>query len=129
MKKITHVIFLLLAGLAFNSYGQKIDSQKQRQPTEVQKQKLQRNFYRKTLQVDSVKAEQVSRVQDSYKVALKLVIADTSLNEAAKRVKIKALMDNKNQQLRRMLTPAQQEKIIPSTEREVPKSENSLKRY
>lgn len=109
-------LLFMLTGMTFNVSAQE---QKNAKPaaTEMQRQRQERNFYRKTLQVDSVKATQVSQVQDSYKTALKAVIADTSLNEAAKRVKIKALMETKNQKLRGLLSPAQQEKIIPGTER------------
>lgn len=130
MKQILHFSLPLglVIGIAFGSYGQVQKNEKQIQSMEIQRQKQQRNFYRKTLQVDSVKAEHVSQVQDSYKASLKLVMADTSLNEAARRAKIGALMEAKNQKLRALLSPAQQEKIIPSTEREAPKSENTIKR-
>lgn len=119
MKKRTYntLFILLLAGMTFNSYGQEQKLQKPGVSMELQRQKQERNFYRKTLQVDSVKATQVSQVQATYKTALKTVIADTSLNEAAKRARISTLMETKNQQLRNLLSPAQQQKIIPTTER------------
>nr|WP_121271546.1 hypothetical protein [Pedobacter schmidteae] len=111
------ILLLMLTGVTFSVSAQEQKNAKPTVMTEMQRQRQERNFYRKTLQVDSLKAAQVSQVQDSYKTALKAVIADTSLNEAAKRVKIKALMETKNQKLRGFLTPAQQEKIIPGTER------------
>ncbi|MBE9599469.1 hypothetical protein [Pedobacter sp. MC2016-24] len=89
----------------------------QQKPTEQLRQKQQqRNFYRKTLQVDSAKAEQVAQVQDNYKQALKAIIADTSLNETARRARIEAAIAGKNQRLKQLLNPAQQARIIPTTE-------------
>lgn len=111
------ILLLILAGMSFNSYGQSPSTTKQVTLTDSQRERQERNFYRKTLQVDSVKAMQVSQVQSTYKLALYALNADTSLNEAARRVRIKALMEIKNQKLRNLLSPAQQEKIIPSTER------------
>lgn len=108
---------MTIIGISNNSYGQEINKGKPVVAAEQQRQKQERNFYRKTLQVDSLKANQVSQIQDAYKAGLKAIIADTSLNETAKRARISALMETKNRQLRSMLSPAQQEKIIPSTER------------
>jgi len=89
----------------------------QQKPTEQQRQKQQqRSFYRKTLQVDSAKAEQVFLVQDNYKQALKAIIADTNLNETARRARIEAAIAGKNQRLKQLLNPAQQARIIPTTE-------------
>jgi hypothetical protein len=45
-------------------------------------------------------------------------MADASIDEATKRARIKALIDAKNQRHQALLTPAQQTKIIPTTERE-----------
>jgi hypothetical protein len=107
MKKMqVYILFLLLIGTVLNSYGQ-------------EQKKQQQNFYRRTLGVDSLKAEKVSNIQESYKIELKTLIADTSLNEVAKQAKINVLVEQKNKQLRTLLSPAQQEKIIPSTERKL----------
>jgi len=107
------LIFLMLSGFSFKGYSQqKPDSLKLRQVRQ------QHFFYRKELQVDSVKAQKVSQIQDNYKAGMHRLMTDTSLNEAGKRAKIKVLMDVKNQQLRLLLSPAQQAKIIPTTERE-----------
>lgn len=119
MKAILYLSFLLFAGSSFKSYGQQAAIQKQAVSPELQRQKQESNHYRKTLQLDSAQAKEVAKIQASYKSALKMVIADTSLNDAAKRARIMTLMEAKNQQLRTMLSPAQQEKIIPSTERTV----------
>lgn len=101
------LLFLAITVFTMNSYGQQAENTKRKQ----------HSFYRRTLQVDSAKAAHVTTIQDQYKAGLKTVIADTSLNEAAKRLKIEALINAKNQQLRLLLSPAQQEKIIPTTER------------
>lgn len=120
MKTKLYLTVLLLAGLALNSYAQE---NAKKPVNEVQKQKLQqRNFYRKTLQVDSAKADQVALVQSNYKAALNAIMIDTSLREEGRRAKVKALIDGKNQQLRQLLSPAQQEKMIPTTEREPAKT-------
>ncbi|TCC97850.1 hypothetical protein [Pedobacter hiemivivus] len=119
-------LFLILTGMVFNSYGQEQKSQKQDASIAVQRQKQERNYYRKSLGVDSLKAVQVAQVQNAYKAALNIIVADTSLNEAAKRTRISALMEVKNQKLRGLLSPAQQEKIIPTTERVPAKPINQL---
>lgn len=90
------------------SYGQSGD---------ILKLRRQATFYRQSLQLDTSGANSVARIQNIYKTALYAVIADTSMNEAAKRLRIAALMDDKNRKLRQFLTPAQQEKVIPGTER------------
>lgn len=109
MKTRLYLTVLLFAGLGLNSNAQEKNVQKEKQQ--------QRNFYRRTLQVDSAKAEQVALVQRNYKAALHTIIADTSLREEGRRAKIKALIDGKNQRLQGLLSPAQQEKMIPTTER------------
>ena len=112
MKSFQYFLLLLsgITVMCLNSYGQV-------KPAQVQLQKLQqRNFYRKTLQVDSAKAEQVAQVQDNYKQALKAIIADTSLNETARRARIEVAIAGKNQRLKQLLNPAQQARIIPTTE-------------
>lgn len=112
MKAQTYLKVIMLISitcLAMSSYGQDKELQKAKQQ--------QRNFYRQSLQLDSVKAEQVAQIQESYKTSLKLVMADSTLNEAGRRVKVQGLMGEKNQQLRKLLNPAQQEKMIPSSER------------
>ncbi|TKC60289.1 hypothetical protein FBD94_15400 [Pedobacter hiemivivus] len=117
MKKLQiYFLFLLLTGIAFNSYGQQGGEKKE--SVDVQRQKQQRNYYRKTLQLDSLKAQQVAEIQDSYKAALKLVVSDTGLNIVAKRARISTLIDSKNLKLQKVLSPEQLDKVIPTTERE-----------
>jgi len=82
--------------------------------------KLQlRQFFQARLQIDSARAAQVSQIQENYKSGVYLVVADTSLSEAVRRARINAIMEVKNQKLRQILSQAQQEKIIPSSERVV----------
>jgi|GEM_PF-1205176 len=81
------------------------------------RKRLERDHYRRTLGVDSVKAEQVLKVQAEYKSGVALIVADTSLNDAGKRVAIDRLIRLKNRQLEGLLTPAQQSRVIPTTER------------
>lgn len=117
-------LFLLLTCFTLNSYGQQTEPAKSKEQTELQKQRMQQNFYRRTLQVDSVKASQVAKIQASYKEALNAIVADTTLNDTARRVRIKAIMGLKNRQLEQLLTPAQQAKIIPTTERQPAEESN-----
>ena len=85
----------------------------------VQQQKQQqRSYYRRALKVDSLKAEQVGRIQDEYKAGMKAVIEDQRLNQQARQARMKALVEEKNRKLSAILTPEQQSRIIPSTERE-----------
>lgn len=115
MKKKIYLKILLtvfISGLALSGYGQDSDLKKQKQQL--------RTHYRQTLQVDSAKAERVAQIQESYKTSMKLAMADSSLNDHTRRAKYQALMEEKNIQLRKFLSPAQQEKIIPHAERAVP---------
>ncbi|MDT3403738.1 hypothetical protein [Mucilaginibacter terrae] len=123
MKKLFIIVLpLLLMITVKEGYGQKSQQQDAQQ---LRKQQLrqdssmrrQRQYYRQSLHVDSVKAQQVSQVQDEYKAGLNAVMADAGLNEEQKKQKIKTLMQEKNRKLKSMLTPEQQAKIIPSTER------------
>lgn len=81
----------------------------------------QAQFYRHILQTDSVKAGQVAEIQRDYKSGMALLMGDTSLSEVGKRAKMGELVEAKNAKLRSILSPAQQERIIPSTERMRPK--------
>ncbi len=112
MKKLTIVPVLALVLLFCARAGHA-----QQQPDKQKQTRLMQAFYSRILQIDSVKAAQVSQIQDSYKTSLRAVTADTSLNEAARRAKINVLIGEKNRQLKLLLTPAQQEKVIPTTER------------
>jgi len=101
-------ILLLLTCFCLNTYAQ--------QP-ELQRQRQQANYYRRGLQADSQQIARVAVIQSAYKASLYAIMADTTMNEAAKRLRIAALMDDKNRKLSQFLTPAQQQKVIPASER------------
>lgn len=77
----------------------------------------QADFYRRTLGVDSAKAGLVSRIQSEYKSGMALLVRDSSLTDEGRRARVRELMEAKNSELRKILSPAQQEKVIPTTER------------
>jgi hypothetical protein len=108
-------ILMMMVGLSTIANAQQ--GTRKQQPDAQQQKKLQHGHYRKALGVDSIKAAQVLQVQDSYKAALKALMADTSVNLEGRRAKVKALIEAKNHKLGQLLTPAQQQKLIPTTER------------
>ena len=123
IKFYLQVLFITLTGIIVCSaagYGQENKGVEKPLGSKVHRQQQQQNFYRRVLLVDSVKAQKVSLIQDNYKAEINKLVADTGLNEAGRRAKIKVLMNAKNQQLRLILNPAQQAKIIPTTELEQP---------
>ena len=89
------------------SYAQQQDSLKQKQI----------NYFSRVLNASRDTAKQVTTIMDTYKESAKKVIVDATLSEEAKRVKIDGLIDEKNKKLEMLLSPAQQAKIIPTTER------------
>ncbi|MDT3403603.1 hypothetical protein [Mucilaginibacter terrae] len=118
MKKKFCIIPVLLL-IIQTSYSQQKDLQ------QLQKQQLrqdsargkQRMYYRQSLHIDSAKAQQVAQVQDEYKAGLNALMAETGLSQEQRKQRVKALMQEKNRKLKTMLTPEQQAKIIPTTER------------
>ena len=74
-------------------------------------------FVRQRLNVDSVKAEKITQIQDSYKASLKQVFGNPGLTEEQRRRAVDSLIARKNATLSTLLTPDQQAKFIPSTER------------
>lgn len=108
MKTLTSLlivsIFIMLSGASFAQTG--ADSLKKMRP----------EFYRKTLSLDSGKAAQVARIQDEYKAALQVIVQDTSLALEIQRERMGALMLERSRKLRKLLNPAQQQKMIPETE-------------
>jgi hypothetical protein len=109
MKTYIFLISLfLIAALSFsNSYAQQQDSLKQKQI----------NFLSKTLTTSRDTATLVINIMSAYKENVKKVIADPTLKEDARRAKIDELIADKNKKLALVLNPAQQAKIIPTTER------------
>ena len=114
MKKVLTISFLVFGLLTC------VFSARAQQKNEAAAKQALKSFYRQSLQLDSAKAEQVALVQEQYKASMKAAMADSSLSEASRRSRYQQLMDNKNQQLRKLLSPVQQEKMIPSSERVQP---------
>jgi len=107
-------IYILIISLLFvsllptnKSYAQQQDSLKQKKI----------NYLTKVLSTDQQTAKQVASIMDTYKVSVKQVITDATLSEDARRVKINGLIEEKNKKLALFLSPTQQAKIIPTTER------------
>jgi len=107
-------IYILIISLLFvsllptnKSYAQQQDSLKQKKI----------NYLTKVLSTDQQTAKQVASIMDTYKVNVKQVITDATLSEDARRVKINGLIEEKNKKLALFLSPTQQAKIIPTTER------------
>jgi hypothetical protein len=104
------ISLLLISFLSINgSYAQK-----QQQDSLNQKRIT---FYSKVLAAGQDTAARVVAIMDTYKEGVKKVVADATLSEANRRVGIDALIAEKNKKLARLLTPAQLDKIIPTTER------------
>lgn len=80
-------------------------------------------FLKRTLQLDSAKADQVAQVQQNYKDALGKVVADSTLGMEGRREKIRQLIEDKNRRLKLLLSPAQQQKLIPGTELTAPEKQ------
>ena len=110
MKTYIFLISLLFVSvLSFsNSFAQQQDSLKQKQI----------KFYSKTLTTSRDTATLVTNIMSTYKANAKKIIADPTLSEEARRAKIDELIADKNKKLALLLSPAQQEKIIPTTERQ-----------
>lgn len=92
-------------------------SQRQRVQSRSEQRRGAMNFYRRSLKVDSAKAEAVSAIQTEYKTSMNALLANKGLNEESRRVQLKSLQIERNRKLRRILNPEQQQKVIPSTER------------
>jgi len=90
-----------------NSYAQQQDSLKQKQI----------KFYSRVLSSSQDTARQVATIMDTYKEGVKKVVADATLTEEVRRAKIDGLIEEKNKKFALLLSPAQQAKIIPTTER------------
>lgn len=106
--------YILLSSLFFasilsvnTSYAQQQDSLKQKQV----------KFYSRVLNANQDTAKQVATIMDTYKEGVKKVVADATLSEEVKRARIDGLIEEKNKKFELLLTPAQQAKIIPTTER------------
>lgn len=76
----------------------------------------QRNYYKVSLKVDSLKAERIMKVQSNYKTSMKALEADQSMSKENRSARIKALMEEKNSKLEELLDASQQAKVIPPGE-------------
>ena len=114
MKTYILLISVLLVSLLSvnNSYAQHQDSLKQKQI----------KFYSRVLSASQDTARQVATIMDTYKEGVKKVVADITLTEEVRRVKIDGLIAEKNKKLALLLSPSQQAKIIPTTERKTNQS-------
>ena len=103
---ITFVVFvtvMLVSGN--NSYSQ----EKPKQP------KPKHHSYHPAVKLDSAKAEQVRLIHERYKADMKKVSGlGQGLEE--RRIKVRALIEEKNRKLSRLLTIEEQRKVIPSAE-------------
>lgn len=121
MRRLRSILLsaIALAFLVGTATAQGQEKETKKKPLVDPKRDTQVQFYRHSLGVDSVKAGQVSRIQSEYKSGLSVLMKDTSLTDQGRRAKVMELMEAKNIKLRKILSPAQQEKIIPTTERSV----------
>jgi uncharacterized protein with von Willebrand factor type A (vWA) domain len=74
-------------------------------------------FISQRLNVDSVKAAQIAAVQENYKASLKQLMSTDGLTEDQRHRGVDSLARIKNSAFLTLLTPEQQAKIIPGTER------------
>lgn len=75
------------------------------------------SYYKQILNIDTVKALDIARIQGYYKTAINKLIAEQNISDLERANKAEALMIEKNRQLKLLLSIEQQEKIIPTTER------------
>lgn len=113
MKKILLIVSLISLFLITGVYAQQRDTVKHK---ESEQHRMNR-FIRQRLTVDSVKAEKINAIQDKYKASMKQVMGNGSLSENQKHRAMDSLVSRKNTALSALLTPEQQAKFIPSTER------------
>lgn len=96
--------------------AQEKPQQVKRPSSPTEEKRLQRDHFRRELGIDSVKAEQILKIQTEYKTGMKALEADTSLGEAGRNSKKNLLVTEKNRKLKLLLSPGQQRKLIPTSE-------------
>lgn len=74
-------------------------------------------YYQRLSGINEAKSIKVAEIQMEYKAGLYAVMKDKSLNETARQEKYQALKATKNRRLETILTPVEQQKVIPSNER------------
>lgn len=116
---IVALLFNINKTLAQNSTSdslRRVQLEKQVTLSPKEQKNKQLNYYRRSLQVDSLKADQVFKIQADYKAGMKTLEADQSMNLENRRARIKELMEEKNSKLEKILDVGQQAKIIPPGE-------------
>lgn len=111
MKKTLIILGISLLTTAMG-YAQQRDTAKNK---ETDKHRMNR-LIRQQLNVDSAKADQIDAIQAAYKTSLGRVFS-SGLSEDRKRRAMDSLARVKNTKLANILTPEQQMKFIPTTER------------
>ncbi|KHJ39513.1 hypothetical protein PBAC_00200 [Pedobacter glucosidilyticus] len=104
-KNITSLAMALL--FTYLSQAQEPDSLKSNQAKHISKE----------LAIPQEKAEKVTQIMDAYKSQAKAVLANTALSKQQISRQMAALIAEKNQKLGQILTEAQMDKIVPTTER------------
>ncbi|KAA8482588.1 hypothetical protein BDE36_4379 [Arcticibacter tournemirensis] len=94
---------------------------KQRMLSSTEQKHIRVNYYKGILKVDSIKADQVNKVQSDFKASVKALASDKTLGDDTRRAGIQSLIAERNRKLGAILSPEQMEKIIPSTERQAAK--------
>ena len=110
------MLSMTIAFLLGISAAQSQEKQERKAPVNGPRDR-QAQFYRRSLGVDSAKASAVAGIQSAYKSGMAVLLRDSSLTDDGRRARVRELMEAKNSELRKILSPAQQEKVIPTTER------------
>ncbi|MGX5689964.1 hypothetical protein [Arcticibacter tournemirensis] len=94
---------------------------KERGLSSTEQKHIRINYYKGILKVDSIKAEQVNKVQADFKASVKALASDKTLGDDTRRAVIQSLIAERNRKLAAILSPEQMRKIIPSTEQQAAK--------
>lgn len=108
MKKTSIILFASIAFASTTAIAQKTDTLL----------KTNNNYISKDVALDKDKATQVITVMDNYKQQVKTLTADDKLSDAEKRAKFNLLVDEKNANLKKIVSDKQFEKLVPTTERQ-----------
>lgn len=109
MKKTSIILFASIAFASTAALAQKTDTLTQ----------ARISYISKDLAIDKDKATQVIAVMDNYKQKVKTLTAESKLSEVEKRAKFNQLVDEKNANLKKIVSDTQFEKIVPTTERPI----------
>jgi hypothetical protein len=118
MKKLFKLTLTVCLGLLvqFANAQDNKPQQVKRPSGPTEEKRLQRDHFRRDLGLDSAKAEQVLKIQTEYKTGMRALEADTSIGDAGKQAKKLLLVGEKNRKLKLLLSPSQQQKLIPTSE-------------